>query len=76
MNATILLIVVFLNAQPATSTTPAVPAHIETQAIVAPNTDQCETVGPIILSRLAQDPNVNHAGYACIPVVNPNDQKT
>lgn len=78
MHIVVLLLVIFLRDQPAANGQPAVPAHAESKSYVLAGdaVDSCPSVGPAMVSQLVQDPLVSHAGFACIPVNNPEDKAT
>lgn len=76
MDIVVLLLVLFLHDQPATATAPAIPAHAETKSYVLAGEAGalCDQVGQTMVSQLKQEAPVSHAGYACIPVHNPEDK--
>lgn len=74
MHIFVLVLVVFLHAQPATATASAIAAHAETKSVVVPNAAACDLAGNLLVSQFTQDPVVSFAGYACVPVDNSDDK--
>lgn len=67
------ILFVFFTAQPATPTSPAVPAHSQVLARETPSTfthDDCEAALQIVAAQLAQDPKVSYVVGSCVVVPN------
>lgn len=76
MNTVVLLLVIFLHAQPATATSPLVAEHAESKSYVLAGdaAGACDAAGQALVSQLKQNSLVAYAGYGCIPVKNPEDK--
>lgn len=73
MHAIVLILVVFLTAQPAADGKPAQPEKVATMSVVVPSEEACHVLGITAVQHAAQDPKVDFATFGCLDVTNKGD---
>lgn len=68
MHAFILVVTVFLIAQPGAA------EHAVAQAAVMPTAEACAAAGRVAASELAQDPKVSVVGFSCFEATDPKSK--